>query len=313
MNISADQGIPCHVFGTMYSFVNVKNQSKLYIHLIFVFVFNCILSVPTILLNAVSIIAILKSHRLKSMPCYFIIYVQSIIDLAVGILAIPLFLFFITSEIWQLSSCVAGEMVVRLLFTLLGLSSITIFALTMERYIAILHPYFYLTHVTRKKLLIFVGVCTFVEVHVAIISVVIREFMATYGIIKHALVLLFVAFAHTRVYLVVRRLSRSRSKTRDAFSKENLTKMKSFLREIKQARSCVIVVICFFVLTCLPAATLLPLQPSLSKSEQSIFGAWVVTLAFSNSSANSVIFFWTKTPLRNEAIKMCKKVDSRQC
>lgn len=130
MNISADQGIPCHVFGTMYSFVNVKNQSKLYIHLIFVFVFNCILSVPTILLNAVSIIAILKSHRLKSMPCYFIIYVQSIIDLAVGILAIPLFLFFITSEIWQLSSCVAGEMVVRLLFTLLGsylLSCIPIF------------------------------------------------------------------------------------------------------------------------------------------------------------------------------------------
>jgi hypothetical protein len=44
--------------------------------------------IHTVLLNAVAMITILKSSQLKSKPCYFIILVQSINDLAVGIVSI---------------------------------------------------------------------------------------------------------------------------------------------------------------------------------------------------------------------------------
>jgi hypothetical protein len=67
-----------------------------------------------------------------------------------------------------------------------------------------------------------------------------------------------IAFVYTRIYLVVRKLAQSQNKSHGAVSKGNLTRMKLFLREIKQAKSCFIVVICFCVLGFLPPTIAVP-------------------------------------------------------
>jgi hypothetical protein len=74
--------------------------------------------------------------------------------------------------------------------------------------------------------------------------------------------------------------------------------MKLFLREIKQAKSCFIVVVCFCVLGFLPTTIAVPFFPSLvclDQFEKLAIKIWIITLGLMcNSSVNSVIFFWTK-------------------
>ena len=66
----------------------LPSEKSLIVHLI-VLVFNSILIIPTIVLNVVSIITVLKCSQLNSKPCYFVILVESVIDSAVGVVGIP--------------------------------------------------------------------------------------------------------------------------------------------------------------------------------------------------------------------------------
>jgi hypothetical protein len=67
--------------------------------------------------------------------------------------------------------------------------------------------------------------------------------------------------------------------------------MTLFLREIKQAKACFVVVICFCALSFLPAAIAIPLFPTLNKFDELALTVWAITISLFNSSANiSVIF-----------------------
>ena len=125
-----------------------------------------------------------------------------------------------------------------------------------------------------------------------------------YATVKITFVFFFIAFVYTRIFLVVRKLAQSQNKPHDGASEENLTRMKLFLREIKQAKSCFIVVICFCVLGFLPKTIAVPFFPSLDQFEKLAIKIWIITLGLCNSNVNSVIFFWTKTMLKKEAVKM---------
>ena len=153
--------------------VNFPSE-KFMINNILVILANCILIISTILLNAVSIKTILKCSQLKSKPCYFIILVQSFIDLAVGVFAIPLFVTFLASQVNWVSNCVAAFISLRLAFPPLGASIITLSALTIKRYIAILHPYSYIKLVTKKIILIYVASGSVLVSFVASLSVLLE-------------------------------------------------------------------------------------------------------------------------------------------
>ena len=307
MNLSVPQEefeISCQILGTTHFAITKLPSEKFVINHIFAITFNGILIIPTILLNAVAIKTILKSSQLKSKPCYFIILVQSMIDLAVGVFGIPLFIFFLGGGIHGISDCIAANLALRSTTLPIGISSITLSALTAERYIAILHPYAYSTQVTKKRLLIYIGVGVVVPISMTILSFRYRTLFHIGATIIETLIFLSTAFAYKRICSVVKKLARSPNRPHDPAGEENLTRMKLFFREIKQAKCCFMVVICFGVLCILPVATVVPFFGSLDKFEVLATSIWVITLGLCNSSANSVIFFWTKTMLRKEAIKM---------
>ena len=80
-------------------------------------------------------------------------------DLAVGVLGIPLFIFFLENSIDGIPNCVAASLARRLMIAPIGgFSIIVLIAMTVERYIAILHPYTYKTLATKGRLLKHVGV-----------------------------------------------------------------------------------------------------------------------------------------------------------
>ena len=314
MNLSAGQETyetSCRILGTTNFIITKLPSEKLFINHIFVLVFHGILIIPTILLNAIPLITIWKSSQLSRKPCYFIILVQSAIDLAVGVASIPLGILFLWSGLGgDTNYCFISFVAFRLTRLPVGLSAIILTVLTLERYIAIAHPYSYSTKVTIKRLFTLIGCCFVVEFLVFASSLRIEWLVKIYAGVKRTFVFLFIIFAYTKIYLVVRKIAHSQRKPEDPSSGENLTRMKLFLREIKQAKACFVVVTCFCVFSFLPPTIVAPLFSMLDKFEGLAVKSWVMGFALLNSSANSVIFFWTKTMLRREALKILKGTTS---
>ena len=98
-----------------------------------------------------------------------------------------------------------------------------------------------------------------------------------------------------------------RSEKRPAWENNgNQSLNKRVTREIRHAKSCFLTVVCFVVV-------LLPYSLSnviftVGTSDHILYKDWSVALVLSNSSINSVIFFWTKTLLRKEAFKTLKSL-----
>ena len=314
MNLSLKQekfGISCQILGKTHFIITKLPSNQLLMNHIFAMALNGILIIPTILLNAIAIITILKFSQLNSKPCYFIILLQSVIDLAVGVLGLPLFLVFLASGIGKISNCIVATLAFQTTTIPVGISVITISVMTLERYIAILHPYAYIAKVTKKRLLIYVGSGAAMVFSLFFPSLVIQKLIEMYGTISVTLIFSFTVFAYTRIYLVARKLARSENQLHDAAGEGNLTRKKLFLREIKLAKSCFIVVVCFCVLCFLPTAFLVTFYKYLDQFEYLVFLIWIGTLGLLNSSVNSLIFFWTKTMLRKQAVKMINSVPGR--
>jgi hypothetical protein len=121
--------ISCQILGTTHFAITKLSSEKLFINHIFAIAVNGILIIPTILLNVTAIITILKSSQLNIKPCYFIILVQSMIDLAVGILSIPIFIFFIAGGIGGISTCLATTLSFRTTILSIGVSFNTLYVL----------------------------------------------------------------------------------------------------------------------------------------------------------------------------------------
>ena len=113
----------------------------------------------------------------------------------------------------------------------------------------------------------------------------------------------FAVYSSIKIYSVVKKLSNSPKKPHDVAAEGNMTRMKVVLQEFKHAKSCFLAVICFGVVCFLPIAIAIPFYDMVHILKWEAIKDWGITLSLLNSSVNSVIFFWTKKMLRNEAYK----------
>ena len=293
----------CKHFGKLQFVVPKLHSEKFLINHIFVITFNAILIISTILLNAIAIITILKCSQLKSKPCYFIILVQSVIDLLVGVLGIPLFIVYLSSAVGGNKNCFTASFAFRSTALPIGMSTITLAAMTLERHIAILHPYSYNTKITKKRLLICVGSGVLFAISLIILAFINIILFAFCAAALEMSIFIFTVYSSVKIYSVVKNLSRSPNNPHDVNAEGNITRMKVILQEFKHAKSCFIAVICFAVLCFLPIAIAASSRDKVDILEWEAIRDWAITLGLSNSSVNSVIFFWTKKMLRNEAYK----------
>ena len=309
INLSTEQevfGMTCNVLETKQFIATKFPSEKFLIIRIFLVVFNGILIIPTILLNAVALVTILKCSQLKSKPCYFVILLQSLIDLVVGALAIPLFIFFLAIGLGGASNCIAAILAIRTVLMPMALSAITLLAMTADRYIAILHPYAYSTLVTKKRMQKYVGSSAVVIFALVLLSLIIPRASEIAGAGVSTLILFFNVFAYIRIYGVVKRLARSAKQPQDSGAEENVSRTLGVRQEIRQAKSCFIVVFCYFALVFLPAASSAAVA-DLDKFDKLAYLSCTQTFALFNASVNSIVFFWAKTMLRKEAHKILKR------
>ena len=130
--------------------------------------------------------------------------------------------------------------------------------------------------------------------------------LSTFGTICCLGFMLFTAFAYTCIG--IKAISAERTRMKLSPPLENRKEKARFLKELKFAKSCFIIVTCY-VLCFTPVAVFLGAMLSkLSHSNYIIAVAWCVNLVMLNSSLNSLIFFWRSRQLRRETIIFLKRM-----
>ena len=201
-------------------------------------------------------------------------------------------------------NCILIILAGRITLVISGLSIITLSAITLERYIGVLHPYSYKTKVTKRRIFIYVGGSSLTYCLVVPYRTLIRIVLTGMVLVF----LIFATFVYTKIYFVIQKLVRSERKL-TCDTNENRNATRQAIRESKHAKSCFLVVITFVLL--LMPSTLAPAFYTQGTIHFIAYVNWTFTLLLLNSSVNSVIFFWTKVLLRNEAIKTLKSFFSQ--
>ena len=296
----------CKLAEVSFKILNEFPKKEYKRHRIAVLLITCMLLPSTILLNGISIITIRKSFQLKNKVCYFVILIQSVVDLGVGVVGIPLFLCYLIFPFLDSKDCSFIILVIRAMQLIIGLSVVTLSAMTMERYVGVLHPYSYKTEVTKKRILVYV--CAFGLFIFCVASYSLRD-RKIIGYVYRGMAFVFfvfTGFAYTRIYLVLRKLQSSDFKTRPAFeNKKEYSIRKKIIRESRHVRGCFLVVVCF-ALFVIPS-TVLPALFKKGTPEYLMLFDWSHVLLILNSTTNSVVYFWSKTMLRKEALKILKQ------
>ena len=300
----------CNNLGKKTVHVSGFESRKYEINRIFNIVFLGVLIVSAMLLNALAVITIWKRTQLRKKLCYFVILVQSSADFAFGCIAMPILLFYLLVPFINVDICIAVILARSALFSLTGLSIVTLSALTIERYIGVVHPYSY-KKLTKSQIVKFV-LCGFSM----LLSITGASAFSQHQIIKYAAIaglgifLIFITFAYVRIYLEMRRLSCSEVRPNIQGGEQNKDRKLKF-REIKRAMSCFIVVISFLVLI-VPYSMFPIFGQRFQQSNLNVYFWWTVTLLNSSASINSVIFFLRNTVLRKEAMKVIRKILSSE-
>ena len=135
------------------------------------------------------------------------------------------------------------------------------------------------------------------------------DYSIRWKILKRAkFAFLFNAFTYTKIYLVVRKMARSRNQPQDSGSDGKFERLKLFLQNVKQAKSSFTVVICFYTFVFLPSTIATLFYDCFDKFEALAILVLIYAIVYSNSCVNSVILFWSHLLLKKDARKMLKNV-----
>ena len=278
-----------------------------YIHYIIGLIFNILLTVSTIFLNSVTILAYIVSAQLASKKSYFLILLLSVNDLFVG-------LFGNTSNVLMLFTIIVGYQScnIRILYNLAvfcsaAMSTVTLFGLNIERYLAVLHPIYHHTKVTKSRILKMVIGFWLLVLTLRLSGLL---FGKTVYIIISA-VSAFIAVTSLYIYVAIYVTVRTRSRAMDVHETEGqatevtvaMSRAKE-IQNIKMAKSCAIAVGLTFC--CNVPFTITYSQPTNNMLLLSVL--WSVTISLSASSLNSLVFFWNNPILRKEAKNLFKNM-----
>ena len=303
----------CHYGGSSTLFI-VKNfpLQKYVVSQSMFCIVNCFLIIPTVLLNGISVITIARNNHLKGKLCYFLILIQSFIDLAVGIITLPLYIFNAASELFGNARCSVFVSLEGIAFTPLAVSFATSLLLTFERYMSILHPIAHRCYLTKTKMIAFccgnLGICVLTG---PIFRIFFEDSQSIFQIILVLSLLVLHTLGYARIYLAVRNMHFANDAIGDYSSQEalpNSAEKRKSLRERKLAFSCALVVIINYI--CYLPFLFSYLYFKKDFMSFRIATSWCTMVALLISSLNSLVFFWKRPILRQEAMKLLRKMSN---
>ena len=298
--------ILCHVpqRSSLNLFLNSKMDLKLLINLIFLSVLNIIFFFSGVVLNTLVIITILKSTQLRKKLCHFTIMALSFCDLLSVVTYNSIFL--LNFIIWFNEN---NELYTKLttywnfLHLPASISLCALMVMCIERYIGVYYPIFHKTSVTKTRLLTILAVFIFLPTTLTILctnGLVISSEVAL-SIFMAIFIPPFIFFNY-KLFKISRKMRRQ-----NATSPEKRRKIR-----LKNINTCLLTVACL-VVSSIPATVYVVfglVEDSTSKNTR-LSSVWSDTTFVMHCSFNSLIFFWKNKVLRDEGIKIIKKIKDR--
>ena len=245
MNTSSDSFFQrCVLFESTYQAL-VKIPSKAYLHkMISACTFQMLLIIPTILLNGISVITIMKCPQLKEKIAYFLIMTQSIADLAVGFISLPLMSYVCMTQILGNADCLTQRIILVIASFSFFMSPTALIAMSVDRYLSVVYPLKHRVMVTKKKITHFLAygnlfMLAFTGVSVLKVKVL-DAFHSTYLL----LFIILAIFVYTKIFITIRNKKRPGNVAEN--TTQNRENQRKFLKEVKLVKSCFLAVACSF-------------------------------------------------------------------
>ena len=302
----------CHFGGTHFTFTQFPSN-KYIINQTTYCIVNGFFAILTISLNSISVLTISRNSQLKAKLCYFLILIQSTVDMAVGLISYPLFILARASELFGLGNCIIFWISDELSYLMVALSFITLCSISFERYMSILHPIAHRSYLSRKIILIWISCSAVFIIMTGPVFRFISENIQTLILsATTAMLLILSTFAYTRIYLAVKNMKFPGSRVVSDIGAEqssfDLEKKKQSLREGNFAKSCALVVAISYL--CYIPTVFSHNYFHDDPVNYRVAFSWSMSFSALNSSINSVIFFWKRPLLRREALKILRKISS---
>ena len=277
---------------------------KLLIHLIFLCVLNVILFFSGVVLNTLVIITILKTTQLRKKLCHFMIMVLSCCDLlTVVIFNSGLILYLI---IWAVENYyLLTRVTIYLQFFHIpsGFSMLTLMVMCIERYLGVYYPIFHKTAVTRRRLLTLLAIFIILPTTLTIISA--NDLVISGPVALGIFIVIYLPpfiFFNYKLFKISRKMRRQ-----NEISPERRRRI-----SLKHVNTCLLTVACLVFFSIPVCFRFVFSLVEGSTSENAIISRlWVGTTIAMNCSFNSLIFFWKNKILRDEGIKIIKKIKDR--
>ncbi len=303
----------CYILNVKIMVVIKYPSSSSVIPHIIALVFNVCLIFSTVFLNGITVTAIWKSRLLKERVSNFTVLIQSIVDLANGIFFMTMSSALLVADIMRSPSCITFFITRNVGFLIFFYSMTALAMMSCERYKGVLYPFVHRAKVTNTKLLkCFISVCSLQTViFVTGFTLLKREKVARAFFATNVLVFLaFTVFVYTRIFCfrIKNNTFLAGREVVDVASMHGgatVSKKARFLKELKIAKSCFIVVLSSLV-CCLPPIIILALLSPERSFLLITVKKFSYILSMLNSTMNSLIFFWRNKELRNEALKQMR-------
>ena len=267
-------------------------------NVVFLCIINVFFMVVGIFVNSVVIISIWKSRQLRKKLCYFTILVLSCFDLAVVSITHP---FFITSTIYYFLEDVdeiRRNTRISITFMLYGFSISALFALNVERFLALTCPYFHQKSVTKTKLVCFQAFMTIMIVAQLPLLYVNRKTVFAVNIfvaVSFSLLLLLLVCGNYKMFMIAKSKREEKMISPTAGTSMDGNRNSRILN-FKNISTCSLAVGCFFICSC-------P-QIMVAFFRLATVNIWSNTFTSINSTLNCLIFFWRNSILRREGMKI---------
>ena len=305
------------------TYIVLKPNRSYIINSIFGIIVNIIFAVAGIFLNALVVCVFWKTPKLRLKVTYFMIMVLSTIDLSVSIIVHPLHVLNSVAEITETAKCGYKMTYQTSAVVFSGMSFLTFFVMNCERFLSIVHPFFHLIHVNKRRCL-FISSLTWIISTVTGIAPIFALDIQSFITVLALIVIIGTFYIYVCIFIEAkkRRTRRDRSvsggtdeidlsaeTSRETTQGIHSKKTVSFLHDIQLAKMYLLVVLSSIFLN-LPNAVVLAMFSERIKTVDNVVQVkiWTVTLVAMNSTMNCIIFFWSNKRLRKEGWRICKEV-----
>lgn len=278
---------------------------KYYINLTLMSAFSILFFCSGLFLNTLVVLSFWRSAQLRKKTCHFMIMVLSCCDLLAVLVNNPLmaaiYILWVTEHVtdgakWTFTALMLSD--VSQIFPLFALQ-----VMNLDRYLAISHPIFHRTKVTKGRLLTLLSTIILLALILGAMSVSIFPHHI-YVLIMFAMFIPPMVFFNYKLFSVAMKTARN-----NAMSTENKHKF-----SLKAVWTCWLAVTCNVVLS-IPVFVYIPLRMRSDKNaaytwdDGNLVGNWAKTIALMNCTFNCLIFYWKNKILRREGMKVLKSME----